>query len=110
MSKVITYTKSGGEIFRIAPSDPQPHYGNFFPLGYQREKKSSSRGLKKGRFFFPFGAPKEVFFSLWYPKGKKIAQGVEDRGKFLKFFWQFFSTCEKITQILEFSQYQGVKI
>ena len=32
------------------------------------------------------------------------------RGKFLNFFCQFFSTCEKITQILEFSKYQGGKI
>ena len=81
--------------------------GKKLPLGHQmekktsfggpREKKSSSRGLKKGSFFFPFGAPKEVFFPL-VPQRKKFAQGVEDQGNFFFFFWQFFSTCEKINQ------------
>ena len=103
----------------------------FFLLGYQREKTSFGAsngkktsftgprgGLKKGSFYFlwsPKGSffhlvPQRKFFSLWYPKGKKFAQGVEDRGNFFYFFWQFFSTCEKITQILEFSKYQGGKI
>ena len=113
--------KNSEKIYRSSPP-----WANFFsfggpkgkklPLGDQ-EKKSSSRGLKKGSFYFlwsPKGSffhlvPQRKFFTLWYPKGKKIAQGVEDRGKFFLFFWQFFSQCEKITQFLEFCKYQGVK-
>ena len=39
-----------------------------------------------------------------------LARDVEDRVKFFIFFWQFFSTCEKNTQFLEFCKYQGGKI
>ena len=50
------------------------------------------------------------FFFLWGTKGKKIAQGEEGRSNFILFFWQIFSTCEKITQFLEFCKDQGGKI
>ena len=106
---------------------PPPHEQIFFlwgtkgkktSFGGPREKKSSSRGLKKGSFYFLWSpkesffhlVPQRKFFSLWYPKGKKFAQGVEDRRNLFYFFCHFFSTCEKITQILEFSKYQGGKI
>jgi hypothetical protein len=40
-----------------------------------------------------------------------VAQGVgEARRNFFFFFWQFFSTCEKINQFLRCCQYQGGKI
>jgi hypothetical protein len=92
--------------------------GKKLPLGDQEKKKSFSRGLKKGSFYFLWSpkesffhlVPQRKFFSLWYPKGKKFAQGVEDRRNLFYFFCHFFSTCEKITQILEFSKYQGGKI
>ena len=38
------------------------------------------------------------------------AHGGEGRVFIFFHFWLFFSTCEKITQILEFSKYQGGKI
>ena len=72
--------------------------GKKLPLGDQG-KKSSFRALKKGFFLISFGPPKEVF-SLWY---LRFGQGVEDRGN-------FFQHVKKITQILEFSKYQGGKI
>ena len=92
---------------------PPPLEQIFFPLGYQREKtsfggpreeKSSSRGLKKGSFYFlwsPKGCffhlvPQRKFFYLWYPKGKKLAQEVEDRGKFFYFFGNFFQHVKKL--------------
>ena len=66
--------------------------GKTLPLRDQETKKSSSRvSPKKKGSFFPL-----------VPQRKKIAQGVVDRGNFFYFFWQFFSTCEKITQVLEF--------
>ena len=54
------------------------------------------------RKFFPFGAPKEVFFPLVPQRKKKCSRG-GGQG-------QFFSTCEKDTQILEFFKGQGGKI
>ena len=40
-----------------------------------------------------------------------VAQAVgEARHKKKYFFWQFFSTCEKINQFFEFCKYQGGKI
>ena len=91
--------------------------GKKLPLGDQ-EKKSSSRGLKKGSFSFlwsPKGfffhlVPQRKFFSLWSPKGKKFAHGGEDRYIIFSNFGNFFSTCEKDTQILEFCKDQGGKI
>ena len=113
---------------KICSGPPPPEQFSFlwYPKGKKasfggprpREQKSSSRGLKKGSFYFLWSpkesffhlVPQRKFFSLWYPKGKKFAQGVEDRRNLFYFFCHFFSTCEKITQILEFSKYQGGKI
>jgi hypothetical protein len=50
---------------------------------------------------------KEEHYSVF--RAILLAQGVEDRCNFF-FFWQFFSTREKITQFLEFCKYQGGKI
>ena len=44
----------------------------------------------------------EFFFYVYVAQ----ALGVARR----KLFWQFFSTCEKITQFLEFCKYHGGKI
>ena len=38
------------------------------------------------------------------------AHGGEDRVFISFYFWHFFSTCEKITQFLEFCKDQGGKI
>jgi hypothetical protein len=59
------------------------------------------------RKFFPFGAPKEVFFSL-VPQRKKICSRGGGPGQIFK--KKLAILCEKITQILEFSKYQGGKI
>jgi hypothetical protein len=94
--------------------------GKKLPLGDQEKKKSSSRGLKKKEVFISFGPPKEVF-SIWSPKGsffpfgtpkeKNLHKGWMTGANFFFFsFCQFFSTCEKITQFLEFCKYQGGKI
>ena len=82
------------------------------------ERKRSFRGFKKEVFIF-FGPPKEVF-SIWCPKGsffpfgtpkeKNLLKGWRTGAIYFLFFCHFFSTCEKITQILEFSKYQGGKI
>ena len=64
------------------------------------------RSLPRGTFFFSW-SPKGSFFPFGTPKEKKLLMG--GRPGFL-FFWQFFSTCEKITQFLEFCKYQGGKI
>ena len=82
--------------------------GKNFLWGTKR-KKSSSRSLKKKEVFNLLWCPKGSFFPL-VPQRKKIWSGGGGPGQFFIFFWQFFSTCEKITQILEFSKYQGGKI
>ena len=58
----------------------------------------------------PFFKPLEELFFPLVPQRKKNCSRGGGPGQIFLFFWQFFSTCEKITQILEFSRYQGVKI
>ena len=60
--------------------------------------------------FFSLGPPKEVFLPCGPPKENNLLMGGRTGIFFLLFFWQFFSTCEKITQFLEFCKYQGGKI
>ena len=65
--------------------------------------------------FIYFGPPKEDF-SIWCPKGSFFLFGTPKEKNLLMggrsgiFFLAIFLNCEKITQILEFSKYQGGKI
>ena len=106
---------------------PPPHEQFVFPLGDQREKnflwgtkwKKNPLGDQR-KLKLPFFKPLEELFFSWSPKGsffpfgppkeKKLLMGGRTGIFFLLFFWQFFSTCEKITQILEFCKDQGGKI
>ena len=69
-----------------------------------KENKKETFLTPKG--FFPLVPQRKLFFPLG-TKGKQFVQGGEGRCKFFYFFWQFFSTCEKITQFLRFCKYQG---
>ena len=51
--------------------------------------------------------PQRKFFTLWYPKGKKIAQGVEDRGNFFYFFGNFF---QHVKKLLKFWNFLNIKV
>ena len=50
----------------------------------------------------------EHYYSVY--RANLRAHGGEDRVFIFWHFWHFFSTCEKITQFLEFCKDQGGKI
>ena len=89
--------------------------GKKLPLGDQ-EKKSSSRGLKKGSFsflwspkgfFFPFGAPKEVFFPLVPQRKKNLLMGGRTGIFFHYFFGNFF---QHVKKLINFGNFVKIKV
>ena len=96
---------------KFAPALPALNKLLFF--GTQREKSFlwGTKENKKETFFDPWrifslGPPKEALFPFGYQRKTICSRGV-GQCKIFFWFWQFFSTCEKITQFLRFCKNQG---
>jgi hypothetical protein len=99
------FNSFGGNIGKKLPLGAQMEKTSF---GRPKEIKTSFFKAPKG-FFFLLVPQRKLFFPFEVPKERKLLRG-RRAGAFFFFFWQFFSTCEKITQFLEFCKYQGGKI
>ena len=99
------YLCFGSNWGRISP----PPYINqpLLPIGYGVETDWKIGPITHD-FFQKMRMKREEHYSVY--RAILRAHGVVDRVFIFFYFWHFFSTCEKITQFLEFCKDQGGKI